>query len=399
MTGDIRGAWNVDTDVTSLSGTELVTNGTFATDTTGWVTNSDGAISIDGGKLKILNVTNRGRFYHSGTFPLVTGKHYVLKFDAITGSTTGFFHINTGGGWVYNLPLYDDYYFTANGTAGDIEGGVSSTAVGAYTYFDNISIKEAIPDRSVKGNGLAVYGTPTVSAVATGAELKCISGFSTSNYLQQPYNADLDFGTGDFSFSCWMKSSSTGGAQYLFKRSSGSRELEVWIAADLAYVAFYTGGVSLTSGNDAFGDNVWSYVTALRTGGTKKIYINGVEKSSVASTVSVNFTGATEIGYSATSTKIALPRISATAPTAEQIKEIYEAEKPLFQENAKCTLGTYPSDSSSVTAMAYDDSTDLLHVGTSNGRSTFKGLRRVEQTTPNTTEIAAQGGLIVEETD
>jgi hypothetical protein len=49
--------------------------------------------------------------------------------------------------------------------------------------------------------------------------------------------------------------------------------------------------------------------------------------------------------------------------------------------------------------MDYDDSTDLLHVGTSNGRSVFKGLRRVEQTVNNTTEIAAQGGLIVEEAD
>ena len=31
------------------------------------------------------------------------------------------------------------------------------------------------------------------------------SGFSSSNYLEQPYNSDLDFGTGDFSVMAWVK--------------------------------------------------------------------------------------------------------------------------------------------------------------------------------------------------
>ena len=93
--------------------------------------------------------------------------------------------------------------------------------------------------------------------------------------------------------------------------------------------------------------------------------------------------------------QMALWRISATAPTAAQIKEIYEAEKPLFQENAKCTLN---GSSDGVQCLAYDDSTELLHVGTSGGRSTFQGLRRVDETATNTTEISAQGGMIIEET-
>ncbi len=48
--------------------------------------------------------------------------------------------------------------------------------------------------------------------------------------------------------------------------------------------------------------------------------------------------------------------------------------------------------------MDYDDATDLLHVGTSYGRSAFKGLVRVESeaTTVGTpTAISAKGGVIV----
>jgi hypothetical protein len=98
--------------------------------------------------------------------------------------------------------------------------------------------------------------------------------------------------------------------------------------------------------------------------------------------------------YPATQESLALWRVSATAPSAEQIKEIYEAEKPLFQANAKCTLdGT----SDSVAAMDYDDSNDELLVGTSTNLSVFKGLRRVDENTNNITEVAQQGGLRVEE--
>ena len=93
--------------------------------------------------------------------------------------------------------------------------------------------------------------------------------------------------------------------------------------------------------------------------------------------------------------KFALLRISATAPTADQIRRIYEDEKALFQENAACTL--YGA-SDAVTALAHDPDTGLLHVGTSAGRSVFKGLRRVANTTVAVgAAIAAAGGIVVEE--
>ena len=82
---------------------------------------------------------------------------------------------------------------------------------GEYSEFDNISVRLAEEDRSVNGNGLQVFGTVTKSAVATGADLVSYNTFSTSNYLHQPYNSDLAFGTGDVllyslvecSFSFW----------------------------------------------------------------------------------------------------------------------------------------------------------------------------------------------------
>ena len=81
--------------------------------------------------------------------------------------------------------------------------------------------------------------------------------------------------------------------------------------------------------------------------------------------------------------------------SAEQVKKIYNDEKYLFQENAKATL--YGS-SDAVTALGYDEDTELLHVGTSSGRSDFQGLRRINNTTTAvTTAISASDDLIAEQ--
>ncbi|HJV54319.1 MAG TPA: hypothetical protein VJ652_22840, partial [Noviherbaspirillum sp.] len=72
---------------------------------------------------------------------------------------------------------------------------------------------------------------------------------------------------------------------------------------------------------------------------------------------------------------LSLLRVSATAPSDDQLAHIYNTEKHLFDANAKCVIdGT----STAVTALAYDENEDALHVGTSWGRSKFRDLVRVE---------------------
>ena len=93
--------------------------------------------------------------------------------------------------------------------------------------------------------------------------------------------------------------------------------------------------------------------------------------------------------------KLALFRYSKSAPSATQVKKMYEDEKFLFQENAACTL--YGS-SDAVTSLAHDKVTDRLHVGTSSGRSDFQGLLRINNTTTAvTTAISAHDEFIIEQ--
>ena len=67
----------------------------------------------------------------------------------------------------------------------------------------------------------------------------------------------------------------------------------------------------------------------------------------------------------------------------------------MYHENAKCTLhGT----SNAVVALAHDDTSDIIHAGTSSGRSEFQGLVRINNaTTAVTTAISASNGLVAEQ--
>ena len=426
MNGDIKLAALSDTDDTDVTGSELVTNGTFDTDVSGWTAGklagaADGILSVDTNRLKITNGSpdGYGTAYQSVTVEV--GKTYTFSVNFTVGNASKrIVRLGTG---LYNTSYVSDavssgatdevitHTFVATSTNLYISLANYGTA-GNYSIWDNVSLRLADQDRSVNGNGLAVHGTIQKNPVATGAELVGYSGFSASNYLEQPYNADLDFGTGDFSAMGWFKSNTTvGGNQPLFMRgitdTNSLAMIEPYIRADgkvdvltrdaAEGLSYYTSTINILTQN-------WVHWCMVRSSGVMSFYVNGVHAGSAANTRNVTPSTSAKkllrLGSDVSLVKAlpgsaALLRISATAPSAEQIEKIYEDEKVLFQENAKATL--YGS-SDAVTALAHDDDTSILSVGTSSGRSDFQGLRRVSNTTTGvTTAISSSNGMMVEQ--
>ncbi len=414
MNGDIKLATLSDTDTTNVTGSELVTNGTFASNVNSWTSDS-GTPSYYATDSSMKIVQNIGVGFVYQAIPTVVGKTYTLSVDAKGGNTNAvaFFVGSTyNGGTIISqsgVVVSSSSYTTLSGT---FVATTTTTYIRLspwasatnFAYFDNVSVRLAEQDRSVNGKGLQVFGTVTKSAVATGADLVGYSGFSSSNYLEQPSNPDITSLT-SFAFTGWFKTTMTGNG-YLFSLGGGGVN-----ARGLAVAS--TGGVLYTwdpaNGQDLFtkvvNDGSWHQVTFIVTPTTRVVYIDGVLDSTIA--VSVYTTPADSqyrVGVfresSGTINNIfdgqhALQRFSATIPTAEQIKKMYNDEKHLFQENAQATLyGT----SDAVTALAYDDDTELLHAGTSAGRSVFQGLRRVDNTTDAVgAAISASNDLVVEE--
>ena len=126
-----------------IVGSELAICGDFecASPLTGWTDNAPiGEISIDSGRLKVLNLTNRGRSYRTYT-GLTIGKTYEAFVGNTSGDVTGFCHI-TSGTANNNITLNAPFFFVAGATTAEFQCGVNSTVVNRFTFFDNISLKQ-----------------------------------------------------------------------------------------------------------------------------------------------------------------------------------------------------------------------------------------------------------------
>ena len=202
--------------------TELITNGDFSIDATAanfattypdwgtWL----GTCSVDNNKLSAI-VSGEGGVAAAATtnFSTVVGQRYVVSFDY--GYDGGASHLAfwiddtyaTGQANIYNsgnilstdLARSRSVSFTAtSSTAYLVFIAYGTAGSNVHGEFYNISVRPAVDDRSVNNNGLQIIGEINKAKVAPGADLVAYSGFSTNNYLVQPYNEDLNFGTGDF---------------------------------------------------------------------------------------------------------------------------------------------------------------------------------------------------------
>ena len=398
----------------TLTGTELITNGSFAS-ASNWSVTGGWAISAG-----VATCTNTVSSNLSQTISVTTGKTYILSFtvSGISGTANlqpTFDGADSAGQITSNGTFF--LQMTATAARSSLLFYVSGN--GSVT-IDNVSLRLADPDRSqgraniaLDGTGrpIGVVGSVIKAAVAAGNDLVSYSGWD-SGYLEQPYNSALDYGTGDFYYSMWVKTDSTAtysANTYLFERSSisdtSARRIEARISAINTLQVFALN--TTVVGAVPIPVNAWFKFELLRRGSTMYVYINGQFVSSAANMGgSVTDTAASlVIGNRAyftprtsnltPTTQIALFKSSSTAPTDAQITRMYNDEKQMFQTGAKACL--YGS-SNTVTALAYDDGTDYLHVGTSSGRSVFDGLRRVDNTTTGvTTTISASNGLVAEQ--
>ena len=129
---------------------------------------------------------------------------------------------------------------------------------------------------------------------------------AASSYLSIADNDDLDMGTGDFTFEAWIRPVRQGGTNdpnYMgffsaadYASSDGSITIQVKNDGKLRYV------INAGSGDDETGSTVlwgdYHHVAIVRSSGTIKGYVNGVEEISSSYSSAVDFThgGSTVIG-------------------------------------------------------------------------------------------------------
>ena len=408
MNGDIKLATLSDTDATNVTGSELVTNGTFDTDTSGWTALNSATLSVVSGALRISQTTvDYARAEQAITVEV--GKTYTVSVELKGGTGAARVILGTTSegtqyyiGSVLTAAQTISTTFTATTTTAYLTLTNDTTTDNTYYDFDNISVRLAEEDRSVNGNGLQVFGTVTKSAVSSGADLVAYTDFADGEYLFQPPNADMDFGTGDFCVMLWHyhEDATFDDTIYFLKSASSNAGVQVGAAgSDASYLWVIGQNLRARTSANTVITQAWTHLCYVRRNGVAETWVNGVRQATSADAADLDSNQGIYIPSDTAAGDgndlLSLLRVSATAPSPEQILKIYNDEKPLFQENAQATLY---GDSDAVTALAYDDSNGILSVGTSAGRSDFQGLRRVNNTTNAVgAAISASNGLIVEE--
>ena len=379
-----------------------------------------------------LDALPSGNFtWDNSTDNLSTGAYYSVS----TGGESGEIQIGNSNTWAFNhlernalgggagfaihkpkIGSETDSLFaliTSDYNSGYLPGDCKGAFL-ADTDTTNKTNGQTDPDRSKYNYALSVTGTINKSVVATGADLVGYHGFTSSNYLR--HTNGINYGNAArIIMGGWSKipgSAVDSNYNYLCSVKSGGEVLGLSITIDnggshAGKPYFYdVTNSSLQSDGPRVDDNQWHHILGVLDGTSKKIYIDGeLIASATVTGINLSSVNITNVGHYVPGNSntpeynhggyLALIKFSASVPTDEQVKKMYEDEKVLFQENAKATL--YGS-SNAVTGLAYDDSTELYHVGTSAGRSDFQGLRRINNTTTAvTTAISASDELIAEQ--
>ena len=438
MNDDCKLVVCADTDTTDITSTNLMSGATYNSSA-----RVDSYSYSNGSSTLVINdqQSSADGYVNLTLGGLTALTHYVITVTANQSytPTSGFNHHlgNTSDSTVY---FEDDFVGTTTPqsltfktpSSGNPTIVLYSGYNGALTY--TLDLRLAEQDRSaghfsaynsaqnlnVTSSGLvtrkdafATYGTITKDPVATGAELVSYS-FGTSSYLKYPYDTDIvHVGTGDFSVMGWWYNTPRGVTFFDIASATSPRFFVAqYFNSDNFWFYMNTGSGSASwsvGGSGIEGKAYWQFIAVKRVGTTLSYSFNGKDfvsqttgawggsiSGSVGTnrvTIGQNYThGSSHFG---TTGQMALWKFSAHAPTIEQIRKIYNDEKRLFAENAKCTLyGT----ADSVTALAYDDSNNIIHAGTSSGRSEFQGINRINNTTTAVTHaISASNGLVAEQ--
>ena len=416
MFADCRGAFLSDTDDTNITGSELITNpGPNFSNTSGWGA-TNGSLSVSSGDLLLTGANNVNEHMYSSAFTLTSGKTYVLFVD----SNQIFTYCRIGSSTALSTSEQlneavssglNSFTFTASAT------GTYYLKLGMVTNYvtgsiNSVSLRLAELDRrNSSAKHLQVHGTMNRFPVAAGAELVYYQPADSSSYVQHDRLNETEINWSNAWYMMfWYNVRGKMCIENFNTSAYNNTLLLVAISEGGFYLRGQVGTVNLETTH--FGNATgWNQVVAVYNGSNQlRLYKNGdyvhgrtVTFSNISARVilfanSYNNNGGSYENRSYSNdpnAKMALARVGLGEPSQEFINKMYYDEQSLFQKNAKCTLhGT----SDVVTGLTFDDTNDVLHVGTSAGRSEFQGLTRINNTTTAvTTAISASNGLVAEQ--
>ncbi len=250
------------------------------------------------------------------------------KENAYDGRTGGYWKSAAVPGWIKSsgrMPIGMWMGDTVAGAASSSELVVPSSG--------------GVDDLSVNNIDLAVYGSLLKSKVVSNTGIVEYSGFSSANYLEQPYNAALEFGSNDFNFTGWVRVSSANGAlQAILVRGNEQSGASISIYVNGLGVLSYFSNTTLISAGPSIADNKHHFIAVVRKSSVISIYIDGVKVGGGPDTSNQTTGGGAKLRFGANQSGanplvngyLSLWSVEDFALTSNDVKSIYNKEKFYF---------------------------------------------------------------------
>ena len=285
--------------ISTPTGANLVTNGTFDTDVSGW-TATDSTVTWENGQMKVLRTAGGGLTVNQA-FTTVAGQRYTISGTINSSTSRGDLRVYNGSGTGGSMIVS---FNGTNGSVTDLTGSFTATSTtttvviaidgnAGVVYVDNVVVKQEDAPRDysadIKGSGTNKTLTANGNA-GVGYEIPSYYGSAmtfdgTGDVLSVSNNSDFNFSDGsDFTIELWLFRKDTEGNDGIigiFENTAGTRrtwQLEQRANQAIRFEWWSDGssGTNITTDNNTVPVDQWSHICAERSGSRITLYVNGV---------------------------------------------------------------------------------------------------------------------------